>query len=223
MNFENELQLGRGIYTTSEISQILRLPYEKVHRWMKNYWDRELSDAYKKQYSWKVDNSRAFSFHAFVEFYVMMELSEAGVKPMQVMKAHTDLSAMYDSAFPFAQKEVLGKIKTDGKTIYFDTDKGTVSLNGTKQFNLHFIKVFFKNLDFNGGSIANRFWPLGKDKSILIDPERKFGHPLINSNNIYPETIYNNYKAGDPIAYLAHVYELTEDQVKHAIEYCEVA
>lgn len=223
MNFENELQLGRGIYTTSEISQILRLPYEKVHRWMKNYWDRELSDAYKKQYSWKVDNSRAFSFHAFVEFYVMMELSEAGVKPKQVMKAHTELSAMYDSAFPFALKEVLGKIHTDGKTIFFDTDKGTVSLNGTKQFNLHFIKVFFKNLDFNGGSIANRFWPLGKDKSILIDPERKFGHPLINSNNIYPETIYNNYKAGDPIAYLAHVYELTEDQVKHAIEYCEVA
>lgn len=115
------------------------------------------------------------------------------------------------------------KIKTDGKTIYFDTDKGTVSLNGTKQFNLHFIKVFFKNLDFNGGSIANRFWPLGKDKSILIDPERKFGHPLINDNNIYPETIYNNYKAGDPIEYLAHVYELTEDQIKHAIEYCDVA
>ena len=96
-------------------------------------------------------------------------------------------------------------------------------MDGTKQFNLNFIKLFFKNLDFNSNDMASRFWPMGKDKSILVDPERKFGHPVVDGRNIYPETIYKNFKAGDNIKYLAYVYELSETQVEHAIEYCIVA
>jgi uncharacterized protein (DUF433 family) len=64
---------------------------------------------------------------------------------------------------------------------------------------------------------------MGKQNSIVLDPKRKFGHPVIENYNIYPETIYKLYKAGDPIPYIAHVYELTEQQVNNAIEFCQAA
>ena len=37
--------------------------------------------------------------------------------------------------------------------------------------------------------------------------------------NIFPETLYNHYKAGDPVVYISYVYELTEKEVQDAIDY----
>ena len=220
MTTTNELALGNGIYTVSEISQILRIPYHKVHRWLTRYWDGELGTKFQRSYSWSVDNAKAVGFHTLIEFYVMMQLTEAGVKTRQVLSAHEELSQLSDTPSPFAQREVLKNISTDGKKVYFQVGGQTVALDGTKQFNFNFVKLFFKNLDFGSDLMAERFWPLGKKKSILVDPERKFGHPVIDNTNIYPETIYNLHLAGDSQKYIAYLYEITPKQVKDAIEYC---
>jgi len=223
MIFENKPKLGLGIYTASEIAQILRVPYSKVYTWMNKYWDKGLGKEYGLKYSWQVHGTRAVSFHTFIEFYIMMLFSESGVKPKEVLQAHLELSKMYNTAFPFVLKEVLEGIRSDGRSIYLETKEGIIELNGTKQFNLKIIKLFFINLDFDENNLASRFWPMGKEKSILIDPNRRFGHPLINGKNIFPDVISNHHKAGDPIKYIAHVYELSEKEVNHALEYCKVA
>lgn len=223
MNFENKPKLGIGIYTATEIAQILRVPYRKVYVWMNKYWDGKLGKQYDTKYSWQMDGTRAVSFHTFIEFYVMMRFSEAGVPPRNVLKAHSELVEMYNTAFPFALREVLMGIHSDGKQIYLKTKKGIIELNGTKQFNLEIIQLFFVNLDFDKDNLASRFWPMGKNKSILVDPKRRFGHPIIDGKNIEPEIIFKHYKAGDPINYIAHVYQLSEKQVNHAIEYLSAA
>ncbi len=223
MDFENKPKLGLGIYTASEIAEILRVPYRKVYTWMNKYWDGKLGKEFETKYSWKSNGQRAVSFHTVVEFYVMMQFSEAGVKPRKVLEAHKELSQIFNTAFPFALKKVIDGIKTDGNTVYLKTKEGTITLDGTKQFNLDFIKLFFRKLEFSDNELASRFWPMGKEKSILIDPERKFGHPVINGKNIYPQIIFNHHKAGDPINYIAYVYDLSEEEVNHALEYCQAA
>lgn len=223
MEFENQAEIGIGIYTPSEIATILRVPTHKVNRWIDTYWDGQLGEQYEARYSWKVDNSKAVSFHTLVEFYVMMQFSEAGVKPKQVLTAHKELSELYNSAFPFANKEVLAGIRTDSKKIYFTIEGNIITLDGTKQFNLGYMELFFKNLEFDADQLASRFWPMGKDKSILVDPMRKFGHPIVDGKNIFPETLNNHFKAGDPIRYIAQVYDLTEQQVSDAIQFCNAA
>jgi uncharacterized protein (DUF433 family) len=221
MNFENKPKIGSGIYTASEIAQILRIPYRKVYTWMNIYWDNKLGKQYNSKYSWQIKGKRAVSFHTFIEFYVMMKFAETGVKPKQVLKAHEELSKMYGTAFPFALKNILNNIKSDGKLIFLNTKKGIIELNGTKQFNLDIISLFFKNLEFDSDNLASKFWPLGKNKSILVDPKRRFGHPVINTKNILPEIIENHFKAGDPIKYIAYVYDLSIKEVKYALEFCE--
>lgn len=223
MNFENKPQIGIGIYTASEIARILRIPYRTVYTWMNKYWDGTLGRNYGSNYSWINNGSRSVSFHTFIEFYVMMRFSEAGVKPKQVIEAHKELARMYKTAFPFALKEVLQGINSDGKHVYLKTKQGIIELNGTKQFNLDLIQLFFINLEFDNDNLASKFWPIGKEKSILIDPERRFGHPVIDGKNILPEVIFNHYKAGDPVAYIAHVYKLSEQEVNNALEYCRAA
>ncbi len=223
MNFENKPKIGSGIYTASEIASILRVPYRTVYTWMNKYWDGKIGKEFGSKYSWDINGKRAVSFHTFIEFYVMMRFSESGVKPKQVLEAHTELSKMYSTAFPFARKEILKGIRSDGKHIFLKTIEGTIELNGTKQFNLDLIEMFFINLEFDKNNLASRFWPIGKEKSILVDPNRRFGHPVIDGKNIFPEIIYNHHQAGDPISYIAHVYQISESEVHHALEYCKAA
>lgn len=224
MIFENTLKIGQGIYTRRDIADILRQPYQKVSRWINVYWDGKLGKEYNDCYSWRTDGSQAVSFHTLVEFYLMMLFGEAGVPPRRVMAAHKELSVMYDTAFPFAKREVLDNLHTDNQRIYFKTPDGDiVTLDGTRQLNLKFVKLFFKKLDFDQDNLASKFWPLGKNKAIVIDPARKFGHPVVNGHNVYPETLYGHHKAGDPIAYIAHVYQLQEKEVEDALEFCTAA
>ncbi|WP_420458846.1 DUF433 domain-containing protein [Neolewinella sp.] len=224
MNFENEPTIGQGIYTPRDIADILRLPYEQVHRWINVYWDGKLGQEYKHSYSWRTDGSQAVSFHTLVEFYLMMLFGEAGVPPRKVMKAHLRLGELYGTPFPFAKGEVLENIRTDEKHIYFQLPEGEIiSLDGSDQLNLDFIRLFFQRLDFDANDLANKFWPMGKDKTIVVDPNRKFGHPLIGDRNIYPETLYGHFQAGDPIPYIAYVYKIEAQEVVDALEFCRAA
>lgn len=221
--FENKLQLGNGIYTTVEIANILRLPYHKVNSWISKYWDGELGKAYEHNYSWQIDNSKAVGFHTLVEFYVMVQFAESGVKTRQVLNAHKELSDLFKTPFPFALKEVLQNIKTDGRKIFFKLKGDTITLDGSKQLNLDFIKLFFKKLEFDKDMLAARFWPLGKQKKVVCDPQHKFGQPVIEGTNIQSEAIYKMYLAKEPIPFIAELYEISPEKVKHAIEFHKTA
>ncbi len=217
--FENHLQLGNGVFTTQEIAQILRVPYYKVSKWITQYWDGELGKCYEQQYSWSVGNTRAVGFHTLIEFYVMMQFAEAGVKIRKVLNAHKELSVKYQTNFPFAKKEVLDNISTDGLKIYLKINGDTITLDGSKQLNLDFIKVFFKNLDFDNDMLASRFWPMGKEHKVVCDPHRKFGQPVLDGTSIQSEAIYRMYLAKEPISFIASIYEIPLKSVKDAIAF----
>jgi hypothetical protein len=110
-----KLNIGNGIYTVPDVARILQLPYHKVNKWLNEYWDGKLGQAFKGKYSWRVDSTRAVGFHTLIEFYVMMQLSDAGVTPNQILKAHGELAKEFKTIFPFAQKQVIDNISTDGK------------------------------------------------------------------------------------------------------------
>jgi uncharacterized protein (DUF433 family) len=223
VDFENNVEINKGIYTLPEVSKILRLPYPMVRRWLNDYWDTKFGAVFGKKYSWSVDNTKAISFHTLIEFYVLFQLAEAGVRTKRVLDAHIELSKDFETPFPFAQKNILEGIRTDGKKIYFETGRGIIALDGSKQFKLDFIKIFFRSLDFDNELIASRFWPLGKEKCIVVDPKRQFGHPVLGMTNIFPETIYNLHKAGEPIDFIAFTFEIDIKLVKDALEFCEAA
>jgi uncharacterized protein (DUF433 family) len=208
------LELGDGIYTVADIATILQLPSSKVRRWLASYWN---------QYSWTIDRSVAVNFQALVEFYVLYHLGEAGIKTAEVIRAKAALTEWFNVPFPFAQKKVVENIRTDRYRIYLELDGHIVSLDGTKQLNLEFIRQFFLKLDFDNASIALRFWPRGKEKSIVVDPQHQFGHPVISKTNVYPETIFGLYQGGETIPFICSAYNLTEKDVNDAIEYCTAA
>lgn len=220
--YESALKLGNGIYTTKEIASVLRVPYGKVYHWITSYWDGALGRIYETQYSWIIGNTRAVGFHTLIEFYVMMQFAEAGVTTKNVLKAHKALANRFQTHFPFALREVIQNITTDGNKIYLNVKGDIITLDGSQQLNLNLVKLFFKKLEFDDDLLASRLWPMGKSKDILCDPHHKFGQPVIVGTNIQSEAIYRMHLAGEPIRFIASLYEITIKQVQHAIEFHNV-
>lgn len=219
----NRPTLGMGIYTIPDMALIFRLPNWKVNRWVNKIWDEKLGKEYKTKYSWNIDLTRAVNFYTLVELHTFYQLNMAGVKSTKILEAHKILSNQYSTKYPFAKSQVLRGIRTEGRYVLFDDGKNLYSLDATLQFNLDLVRQFFKNLDFDDGNLASRFWPIGKNKSIVCDPHHQFGQPIIEGTNVLAETIFEMHQAGDSVKFLANTYRLKPYQIEHAIEYAREA
>lgn len=212
--------LGTGIYTIPDMSLILGIPYSKVNRWTKTFWNDRFGSQYNHAYSWNVDLTKAVNFHTLIEIYTFYELSQAGVNTKEILQAHDLLGKEYNTHYPFALKAILNGIRTDGRKVLFEQNNGTIyTIDASKQFKLGFIKEFFKNLDFNTDSLAIRLWPLGKEKSIVCDPHHQFGQPIIKGTNIQAETLYRMHLGDEPIDFIASLYDISSQNVLDAIDY----
>jgi uncharacterized protein (DUF433 family) len=221
-NFENKAQLGSGIYTVPDIARLLNIPNYKANRWLK-YWNKWLGEKFHESYSWEIGNSKAVNFRALVEFYVFYQFAEAGVNTKEILKTHEVLSAKFHTKVPFADARIIKRLNSDGSKVFIKAKSGPlVVLDGSDQSAFGFIKTFFKKLDFDG-PVASRLWPMGKNKSIVCDPKRQFGQPVIDNTNIFPETIYQLHLGGETNKMIAALYDLSIKQVNNAIEFAKLA
>lgn len=209
-------QLGSGIYTIPEVAFLLKLPISKVRRWMTDFWDSRLSKKNDHDYSWGKGSARATNFFTLIEFYIFYQLRELNVSTAKIFNAHQDMADQLNTPYPFASSKIL----SDGRSILFTLKDGTI-VNADKSKQSVFkqiIEKFCKKIEFSETDIAERFYPLGKDKHIIVDPHHQFGQPVIERTNILAQTLYELYNAGESIEFLTRLYDLEETDVQNAIE-----
>jgi len=222
MKFENKVEIGKGIYTLPDLSRILNLEYHKVRRLLNEYWDKRLSNEFANNYSWTVNKTKAVSFHTLIEFYIFYQLKEVGVSTTKILQAHSELSQIFNTPFPFATSDILNKISCFGKKIVFELNKNDIiDLDSTKQLNLKFIRNFTHKIDFDSNNLAQRLYPLGKSNTIVVDPKHQFGQPTIQGTNILPETIYNLISKKENKKFISLTFDISIKQINDAVKYCK--
>jgi uncharacterized protein (DUF433 family) len=77
---------------------------------------------------------------------------------------------------------------------------------------------FLRKVEFEH-DIASLLLPAGGTSPVRIDPERAFGLPSVRG--VATERLYELSEAGEPIDYLAEVYELAVEDVRAAVAYEE--
>lgn len=216
MQVATEFKLGTGVFTLSDVSNILRIDYRRVYAWWRKYW--QLSKENKGQFT----GDHRLDFSNLIEFYVVDKMVAAGVRPSMVFTANEYITATLSIKKPFIRRDILDAISTDGKELYLDWEGELLSLNATGQFNLSIIKEFLSRIEFSDG-VAERYWPNGKESSIVIDPKIQFGQPTVAGTRIQSEQVFLMHKAGESSAKIAFLYGIKEKAIKDAIEYHSVA
>ena len=94
-------------------------------------------------------------------------------------------------------EEVLLELGTNGQTVF-----------------RKIIQPFCDSLDFDqASSLASRYYPLGRDKPIVVDPLHAFGRPVIDGTNITTEAIMSLLRGGEAVDDVAVSFEIDTQAV----------
>lgn len=121
---------------------------------------------------------------------------------------------------PFSSKKFL----TDGRSILYQVEqecRDTRLMNLVNdQYELRKLldRYLHEGLEFTPDDIASRWWPLGMEHDIVIDPVRSFGKPIVASAGIPTGIVYDAYRAESrSISTVAHWLGITAEQVEEAV------
>lgn len=214
-----EPKLGEGIYLVKDVAQILHLDYALCRRWILGYWDNALKEDFSYVFGEK--RNRAINFYSLIEFYTFYKLREKGIGASTIRKLHEELSVNFNTPYPFAYAyDYYIEKRKHKKFVIIDFIDGLWKHDGKKKLYLKFyLDEFLEKIEFDDNNFAKKFFPLGKNKKVVVDPLHQFGQPVIDGTNIKTQTIYHLHNGGETNENICILYDLTENQVQDAINF----
>jgi len=218
--------LGKGIYSLTTAAKILEVNSRKLRRWIdgytyqKNIHNNPSKPLIKPEFEYNPDEI-IISFLDLIELLFIKTFNQHGVSIQKIRKASVTASNLLETSHPFAVK----KMYTDGKTIFAKIAKEENDTNFLdlimKQYEFEKIieTTLYECIDFNKYNNAEKWWPLGKKKDIVLDPSRNMGHPILNKYNVKTELIYELYKTNHTIEEINDWYVLDKNAIKTAINF----
>lgn len=220
MSFET-LNIGEGIYTISDLAEILKIKKSRARYWFNAYVRNTLPSITSHRYNFNLDEGLFVNFKSLLQFYVFEELHKMGFKKKSIISAFKTISKTYNTNYPFATNKIL----TAGDSIYVHLDKeNIINANKTRQYNLvQVLAPYLKKIQFDSNGNAIKFYPMGEENSVVVDPTIQFGSPTIKGTRIDVKTILDSFNSGDPKSLISKIYEITEKQVDDALNFASAA
>ena len=113
------------------------------------------------------------------------------------------------------------RFKTDRRRIYLEAGDGRLlevlgGQRGAQAWD-EILDPFLKDLDYQN-DFARRWWPLGRDELVVVDPEHGFGSPVIVGSGLRTELVAERHEVGDSNEVIAYDFNLTPKQVESALK-----
>jgi uncharacterized protein (DUF433 family) len=218
--------IGKGTYTLSEIHHLTGIPSKNISRWTKGYTsiknniDYPHNPVYKKDFSSEY-SEQFYSFLDLVEILFINSFEQHGISLQSIRKAADCAAKILKTSHPFAKRVFY----TDGKTILAriaekNNDPDLIDLL-KKQYQIEPIisPLLYESLDFNHLELAEKWWPLGKQNRIVVDPKRNFGKPIIDNLNIRVDTIIDLINRKRSIKEISEWYNIDELSIHAAVNF----
>lgn len=219
--------LGVGLYSPAEAARLTHLTPSRVRRWIKGYSylyptkvgiARGSSGPVITSDLPPIASQSAISFLELVEMLVVSAFLKRGVSLHTIRLAAVRAAKKLDTPHPFAFK----KFKTDGKGIFleFVQQHNLLELSKAQYAFPEVLDKYLEQIDFDQISMfAERWWPLGKEKHVVVDPKVAFGKPILVGTRVPIETIKCAIRAGETEKSICRWFDLGSKQVRDAISF----
>lgn len=219
--------IGVGLYTVCDASRLSHVSASRIRRWLRGYTFTTKSGLHKSP---PVVDSPLPSPDPTVLILNFLDLQEtmfvnafidAGVKWKTLRIAHTK-AARRLGPHPFSR----GKFVTDGRQIFEDLvpnvgDAAFVNMVSDQMAFKRTVLPYVVKLDFSAKGQAERWWPLGKNRKIVVDPQRAFGQPIVAREGVPTLILAKAYRVEQSFIYVARWFDVNERSVRDAVEFEE--
>ncbi len=219
-----------GMYTVSEIQRLTGVHYNALYYWIRGYTRNDIKVAQPvilPQYD-ILEDKYLLGFYNLIEIRIVKKLRELGVSLDAIRTANKKAQDYFKIPHPFASEKI--KIKTDMRSIFVDAgeeEEDNILLNlVSDEYNMGtIIKTYLRDIDVNAEKMASKWWPLSKEKTIVLDPNFNNGKPIVAKHLVPTEVLYNVYQAEganeDAAEFVADLYRVSLKNMLHTIEFEE--
>ncbi|MBJ6610609.1 MAG: DUF433 domain-containing protein [Candidatus Thiothrix moscowensis] len=217
--------VGKGLYSAREAAHIIRVPATTLHRWVFGYRSKNVVHAGLWQP--EIREPGIISFHDLLELKLVHEFRQHGLSLPVIREAARIAREEFGTSYPFARQYFY----TDGKKVFLEAAQqmGDAHLVDviSKQYVMENVyrPSFLASIDYSSIGDAERWYPVndaqhgGQDKSVVLDPQRAFGKPILTQSGIPTRVLYDAYRLDEPLDVIAANYAITPEEVKQAVLY----
>lgn len=228
---------GTGIYTLPEAARLIRVPAQKMHRWLYGYTyskkaKGETSQGYSEplwapQLSKDDFDAEVIGFRDLLEVRFVAAFVDHGVPLPVIRRCLETAREVVGGDYPMSS----GAFKTDGKTIFAEAiersrSDGTLLDLKSRQFVFKDIisPSLWAGIEY-AGKKAVKWFPQGARSPIVLDPARQFGSPIIDASGVPTSVLFASYRAeganAQAITRTARVYDVPVKVVDAAVRFEE--
>lgn len=213
----------RPVYTVTQAAKLAGTSSITVRRWL--YGSEYKSTPMRPVFGDKkrtIEASVEISFLQLAEIVVVSRFRRRRVKLERLRRAHRYARDLLNIDYPFAWL----KLKTDGAhvlSVFQEREPGAslLSLDQYGQWTLPGDVVKTLELFDYEEEFAARWFPIGRNVPIVIDPRYGAGRPTIPDRRLTIETIYKRWRTGQTIKFIADDFKLSPSKVETALRYAE--
>ena len=211
------------LYTFAEAGRLAHVSTGTVRNWLLGYKD-DVGRAIPPLIHKSENDTAMVSFLQLIEVVVAGKFRKAErVSLRTVRQAHENAAAQWKIDYPFAylHLEVLGghivqRLREErfGRSLQ--------ALDNPRQWTLPGLVVeTVRQMEYDTEEFAVRWYPVGKEYPIVVDPKVTSGVPTIEHRGVTIEVIHKRFKAGQKLDFIARDFELEPDIVEEALRYAK--
>jgi uncharacterized protein (DUF433 family) len=229
--------LGRGVYGGADALRLInfrrnpetpRRPVSRhtVARWLRGYDYKDRSGGIRHSAPlWRPDyadddDTIELSFRDLIELRFVKAFRDAGLGLPTIRECFKRAVQEVDDERPFSTR----RFRTDGKTIFLeithDVREGELIDLKRRQRAFHrIVAPSLRDLEFDADVVA-RWFPLGiSRKSVVVDPARAFGRPIVVDGSVPTEILFEAVKIEGSPEKAAKLYEVPLSAVREAVTF----
>jgi uncharacterized protein (DUF433 family)/transposase len=214
--------VGKGIYPIPEAARLCKVSERRIRYWLKRI-DSEGSGENGKLWHGEhrpIKNKVVLGFLDLQEVRFVEAFLAEGVTWRLLRAAHEIAKIRYQTEHPFCTRDFI----TDGKHIIEELKHagGHIEYEEIAKTQKVFpavVRPFVRDLEFSSDKRLLRWWPLGSKRSVVLDPQRQFGQPIVSRAGIATEVLYLAVRQGQSEKEVASWYEIEESAVRDAVNF----
>ena len=220
----SEPEFGIGAYSPSEAARLTGLPSSSIRRWLFGYsYDHHgprtlQAPLWKPQYG--IDQEEPLlGFRDLIEARMVGKLRQLGIGLPTIRACLRTAAEIAGDDHPFSS----ASFRTDGKRLFLERigeqgERDVIDLKARQHAFARVVERSFVDLDFDEAK-ATRWFLLPSRRTIVADPERSFGQPIITEAGVPTRRIAQAVAAEGSIEKVARLFEVGVSAVKDALAF----